>query len=167
MTGEGVTIVHEYFLNRYDHGADSTLSFLCDDTGRVLGHFVEDEYREVKVRGETRIGEGYFEILLRKEGDMNARYAERYPDIHKGMLWLQDVPNFEWIYIHIGNDDDDSLGCLITGSRPNPNYKDGGGTVQSSVDCYRRIYPLIADQLERGERVFIKVRNYNGGKVSG
>ena len=107
--------------------------------------------------GETRIPAGRYEIKLRKAGSIHPRYAEKFPDIHKGMLWLQDVPNFEWIYIHLGNNDDHSEGCLLTGTRPNPDYENGGGGVQDSTSCYLRVYPLMANAIDNGERVFLTI----------
>ena len=95
---------------RYDSGSDSTLSILGIPAEKeFLCYILEDEHRDVKVAGETRIPAGRYEIKLRppEQGNVNAKYMSKFPDMHKGRLWLQDVPGFTWIYIHIGNTDDD------------------------------------------------------------
>ncbi|KKL14000.1 hypothetical protein LCGC14_2520110 [marine sediment metagenome] len=75
---------------------------------RHLCYTLEDEFREIKVSGETRIPSDTYELKLRTEGGLNERYKARFPDIHEGMIWLQNVPNFSWIYLHCGNYDDDT-----------------------------------------------------------
>ena len=64
---------------------------------------------------ETCIPEGEYEIKLRTVGGFNERYTKKYPTMHRGMLWLQDVPGFEYILIHQGNTDEHTSGCLIVG----------------------------------------------------
>lgn len=116
----------------------------------------EDEIRDKKVRGETAIPEGVYEIKLRTEGGMHARYSERY-SFHKGMLWLQGVPNFEWVYIHTGNDDDDTEGCILVGQRPTAPSPGEFGVSHSRL-AYETLYKKVIAAFERGDRVFIAVR---------
>lgn len=122
---------------------------------RFLCATLEDEMRLVKVKGETRIPSGRYEILLRNEGGMTKRYKERFPKIHKGMLWLQDVPNFEYVYIHTGNTDDHTEGCILVGD--SIDYRKGWNG--SSKNAYENIYPLIAHELMVGNQVFIKIED--------
>ena len=76
---------------------------------------LEDEARENKIPGETRIPAGKYEIKLRTEGGHDARYSTRFRGMHKGMLELQDVPEFKYILIHCGNTEEDTAGCLLLG----------------------------------------------------
>src|SRR3989304_4581521 len=101
-------------LHRFSSGNESTLGLLHID-GKFECFIIEDEYREVKVKGETRIPSGTYKILLRKEGGFHEKYLTKYPASHKGMLWLQEVPGFQYILIHVGNTDLDSAGCLLVG----------------------------------------------------
>lgn len=136
---------------------DSTLGVLFNVTNEkreFLCYTLEDEYREQKVMHETRIPSGTYEITLRTVGGFHARYSERFPTIHKGMLWIRDVPGFEWILIHCGNDDDDTSGCLLLGNTQRENVE-SDGFVGSSAAAYRRIYPPIAKAIENGECVEI------------
>ena len=53
---------------------------------------IEDqEQKQGKVRGETRIPEGTYNVSLRKEGGYHAKYTKRYSDIHKGMLCIHNA----------------------------------------------------------------------------
>jgi len=104
-------------LFRYNTTDTDTLGFLMID-GRLACYTIEDTQRAVKVDGQTRIPSGTYQILLRDEGGMTKRYRNRFGDMHRGMLHLQDVPEFSWVYLHVGNTEDDSLGCLIVGDIP-------------------------------------------------
>jgi hypothetical protein len=79
--------------------------------GEFQVYTLEDEDRTVKVFGETRIPNGRYQVKFRNVGGFHERYLKKYgADFHKGMLWVKNVPNFEYILIHVGNDDDDTAG---------------------------------------------------------
>jgi len=121
---------------------------------------LEDEKRTEKVRGETRIPNGVYSVGLRTEGGTYNRYATKRADIgnERGMLHIQDVPNFEYILIHIGNTDDDTAGCLLVGDTVN-NNQTGDGFIGISTDAYKHLYPQVADALEKGEDVTIEYQD--------
>ena len=143
---------------RFSSQKDSTSGLLFDvtDTTRFLCYTLEDERREEKVMAETRIPAGVYSILLRKEGGFHGRYTKKYGDMHKGMLHVQDVPNFKWILIHTGNTDEHTAGCLILGDSQENNVLMKDGFIGRSVQAYKRVYPPIAEALENGEEVTIE-----------
>jgi hypothetical protein len=141
---------------RYCSREDWTLGMLMEDR-TFLCYTLEDEHREEKVMHETRVPAGRYRITLRTEGGTHARYIKKYPDMHKGMLWVRDVPNFKWILIHTGNTDEHTSGCLLTGLTSDSSK----GFIGRSVDAYKAIYPRIAAALENGEDVFITYENYD------
>jgi hypothetical protein len=69
------------------------------------------------------------------------------------MLHILDVPNFKYILIHIGNTDDDTAGCPLTGSYIYSNNIGIGG----STLAYEAVYPEIANAIAAGEDVEIEV----------
>lgn len=104
---------------------------------------MEDTQRAVKVAGKTRIPAGTYKIKLRTEGDLTKKYQLKFPDIHKGMLWLQNVPGFEWVYIHVGNTAEDSEGCILVGNSINWST----GLQGDSVAAYKNLYVLVAHEI--------------------
>ena len=109
----------ELDVMRWSSGSESTLGgfFIREPDRHFLCFTLEDEYHAIKVFGETRIPAGRYRIVLRTVGGNHERYLAKYgPEWHKGMLWLQDVPNFKWILVHAGNTDDDTAGCLLVGN---------------------------------------------------
>lgn len=142
---------------------DCTLGVLFDASGaerEFLCFTLEDEFREQKVRAKTRIPAGRYEITLRREGGFHQRYAQQFPDIHKGMLWVRNVPNFEFILIHGGNDHTHTEGCLLVGDQLTQNIT-RSGFLGSSQQAYRRIYPRIAQAIQAGKKVHITYTDYD------
>jgi hypothetical protein len=140
-------------VQRFPSLEDSTIGGASID-GRFCCFTLEDERREVKVPGETRIPAGTYQIKLRTEGGMHTKYAARFPADHRGMLWLQDVPGFEWIYLHCGVTDDHTNGCILVADTANIE-----GTLARSEQAYRRIYGTISNAILAGEPVSITVED--------
>jgi hypothetical protein len=151
-------------LYRFSSQNESTLGILYivnDETNQkdFLCFTLEDQKREVKVYGETRIPKGTYQIEYRKEGGYHNKYSKRFPSIHRGMLEIRDVPNFTHILLHCGNTDDDTDGCLLVGNVVSQNITKDGFLGQST-DCYKRIYPILADILDSQKHLSIKIINF-------
>ena len=137
---------------------------LKDDTKSTIGTLyvngafecftLEDTFNFPKVYGKTRIPDGTYEIKLRNEGGLTKKYAEKYP-YHKGMLWLQNVDNFEWVYIHVGNTADHTDGCILVGEGCMSTT--GDQKVTGSVNAYVKLYKKAIGAFERGEDVTIEI----------
>jgi len=149
---------------RFSSQKDSTNGLLFDVTGgkrKFLCYTLEDEHRDDKVKGETRVPAGTYKITLRTTGGFHARYEKKYGSMHKGMLWVREVPNFEYILIHTGNTDEHTAGCLLVGNSQQANFGSSDGFIGSSGDAYKRIYPAIAAALEEGEEVSITYTDFD------
>ncbi len=91
---------------------------------------------------------------LRTVGGFHEKYLRKFGStFHKGMLWIKNVPGFEYILIHIGNTEKDTAGCVLVGSTRNVVT----GTVGSSEVAYRKLYPVVLAAIQRGEKVTISV----------
>lgn len=138
-------------LNRERQLRDATIGTLS--VAGVECYTLEDIARTKKVYGETRIPAGSYEIKLRTVGGFHERYSRIFGDWHKGMLWLQDVPEFEFILIHMGNVARETHGCVLVGETVQ------GNEIRRSRDAYRRVYPVIRDALVEGTQVIIEVND--------
>ena len=136
-------------------GKDATNGLLFID-GIFECYTLEDQYQAVKVMHETCIPEGTYDIEFRKTGGFHAKYSERYGADHYGMLWLQDVPGFEYILIHTGNSDEHTSGCLIVGDTQQDLDVNFNGMVGSSRNAYVKLYEKVAKQLLIGNKVTIE-----------
>ena len=151
---------------RFSSQKDSTNGILFDITNgrKFLCYTLEDEHRDVKEYGETRVPAGTYNLSLRKVGGFHERYKKKYGAFHKGMLQVMDVPNFEYILIHTGNTDEHTAGCLLLGDTQTNNQISKDGFIGSSGQAYKRIYPKIADALEKGDCVKITYIDYDAVK---
>ena len=124
--------------------------------GKFVCYTMEDEYRKVKVPGETRIPAGRYRIKLKLDSSKTARYIELFGrTFHKGMLWLQDVPGFLGVLIHIGNTEKDTEGCILVGTE---KYE-SEAKIGNSTAAYKKIYPIIADAIIAGKEVWIEIKD--------
>lgn len=122
--------------------------------GEFMCYTLEDERREVKVPGETRIPEGHYPIKLRKEGGFHLRYTRKFgPAFHHGMLHVTQVPGFDLVLIHIGNTDRDTAGCILVGKTVDKER----GFLGSSTEAYRDLYREVINHLLKGEEVMLHV----------
>lgn len=146
----------------------STISDVLID-GKFICYALEDKTRgpnEPHPQGATSIPYGEYQVHFRQEGGMYFRYRDRFKDIRqeRGILHLYNIKDNKYdkwyafpgvlagacVYIHCGNTDADTLGCLLLG-----NVKETD-KVTGSWDAYKLFYVLVADALEKNETVTIE-----------
>ena len=150
---------------RTQFGADATNGMLFID-GVFECYVLEDEVRDVKVMHETAIPLGEYEIKYRTVGGWFTREKARYDKKFgagwfKGMLELQDVPNFTYVLIHSGNTDESTSACLLLGNTQQDLDMGKDGFIGSSRLAYESFYPKVRDALDAGEKVTIRYSNIN------
>lgn len=134
---------------RFGLGQRSTLGRLYID-GKPACYTLEDARRKVKVHGQTCVPEGTYDLRVREVGGFSARYAARFRDIHKGMIEVTNVPNFGDILVHMGNDHEDTSGCLLLGTSVLCT-PEGEFIVLGSGKAYRAWYPAMIEGVLRGD----------------
>lgn len=134
-------------VERIVSDTDTTVSAIFVD-GRFACFGLEDEYREDKLAGETRIPAGHYRVIVRRHGGFHERYERKFA-FHRGMLEIAAVPRFTDILIHIGNTDDHTAGCLLVGT--GATCRPGDMSIQSSVEAYTRLYGQVIDAAERND----------------
>ena len=117
----------------YDNGKATVSAIYINNKLQCWG--LEDEFRDInkKVKGETRVPEGEYDVVFRKEGGHHTRYSKMFGANHHGMLHIINVPNFQFILIHVGNTEADTAGCLLVGDSANSNC-----TVSASTQAYQK-----------------------------
>lgn len=148
---------------RYSSTDESTIGALFDVTkGRkFLCYTLEDPPQIEKIPGRTRIPAGTYDMRLRSEGGFHRKYTLRFgKSFHKGMLHIQNVPNFKWILVHCGNTQEDTSGCLLLGD-VSYNNTIKNGLISQSESAYHRIYPILADHLIKDGIITITYVDYD------
>lgn len=139
-------------VKRIKQGNNSTLSEIYIDD-EFFGYGLEDSVRDVKIKGSTAIPSGSYKLGLNTYSAMNARYKRKFPDMHRGMIEVQDIPNFKYVYIHIGNYFSDTEGCLLVGEYF--KFYDGDYAVYDSTKAYVRLYEMLVEAVAKGGAVLI------------
>lgn len=155
----------EFILQRINDNRKSTVGVLLkkvvsgQETKTVLQSYtLEDEYRSEKVMHETRIPAGFYELaIMHSETPMTLKYRTKYPWF-KHHIEITKVPGFKGIYIHIGNTDDDSSGCVLLGDAAD-NNSIGDGTITNSTAAFKRFYDIVYAHLAAGGKAFITIRD--------
>lgn len=155
--------------NQYDNFKGITLSVLryIDDGETTLGllfyddeffcYTLEDTYREVKIMEETRIPEGTYEVGFNKaDTKLTLKYRKSRPWF-KYHLHVKNVPNYTGVYIHVGNTNTHTAGCLLVADSITDNNTET--TIYNSKEAFKRLYlklkPLIDDNIP------VRIRYFN------
>lgn len=143
---------------RYNHDEESTQSILSVD-GAFECHVLEDQRQIDKVSGETRIPEGTYEIGFKETlTPLTEKYRAKFNwfDQH---LEIKDVPEFENVYIHIGNSDKHTEGCLLVADRAWNDPNDYNAYQSESTPAFARLYQRITSSLISGEKVTLTIKS--------
>lgn len=141
-------------LERFAKGNSTTAGRLFIDNTFVC-YTLEDSVRAEKIMHKTAIWQGFYELELhRVKTPMTERYRQRFDWFH-WHLKLKDVPEFENVYIHIGNKHTDSSGCVLVGE--SVIYENNEYHLTKSVTAYHSLYKKLFPVLDIGERVVFEV----------
>ena len=140
----------EVYVKRSRQGKNSTLSELYIGGERIC-YVLEDSVREEKIKGSTAIPAGRYKLAFRRLGGMHSRYQKLFPSFHRGMIQLMDVPNFSYIYIHMGNNFADTSGCLLVGNIKRYDKDWDDYEIYESRKAYIPLYKRLAAMMEKGE----------------
>lgn len=142
-------------LVRFSTSPESTLGALIID-GVFECFTLEDTFRFVKRAGHTRIPEGLYEVTLRTVGGTHKDYLKLFPALHKGMLWVRDVPGFTHILFHRGNAPKDTEGCILVGDVAYNNQTNSPYVGRSTL-AYLHFYERVLGAFDREESVSLRV----------
>lgn len=141
---------HPVVIRYSNNGNDSLSLFFINSS--FQHYIIEDEFRTEKVKGETRIPAGIYPLSLRTEGGFHERFInhkdQRIRKMHEGMIWIQNVPGFDFILYHTGNTEKDTEGCLLCGDKINNNVI-APGFLEQSVEAYVRTYPRLLNYIKK------------------
>ncbi len=146
-------------VKRFYDNNESTLGLISID-GQFECFSLEDTFRMNKVAGKSRIPAGVYPLVLREAGGMHNRYKKRFPRFHKGMLWIKNIPNFKFVYFHIGNRHQNTKGCVLTANMALKN-----GTVLQSTDAYTEFYKKVCDGVINGKWSYVIIRDEERVKI--
>lgn len=156
----------EWLLQRYSDNGKSSQGLLFNKANPRLMfcHVLEDEYREVKVAGETRIDSGFFELKIREEDSpLTIKHREEYNDGFD-VPWffyhieIVGLPRHKFCYFHAGNKETHTDGCPLLNDTANNNSIEAGD-MSRSRQATKRFYDIVYPHLKAGKKAFIEIRD--------
>ena len=119
---------------------EATIGELYIDDLR-FSYTLEDAVRDVKIQDETAIPYGTYKVTIERSN----RLGKFYPTLH-------NVPNFQGILIHAGNDENDTKGCILVGYD-----RVGLRRIARSTQAKLDLTAKIQNALDNGEEVWITI----------
>jgi hypothetical protein len=144
-----ITVVRTDFEEKFIRGL-----WYFDDDAEPFCYTCEDIERPVKIKHETAIPYGSYEIKFKNAlTGMTIKYQSKYEDFFSFHLELQNVRNYTSVYIHVGNSQRDTSGCILVG------YGKGGSRypITNSTKAFRDMYIKVSAALHRGEVVTLDI----------
>lgn len=130
---------------------------------------IEDTVRQKKIHGKTAIPYGVYLLKTRFSpkfskyffwSDKNKKLIDAISyfkldnkedyRIHD-LIWLFNIPDYEFVLIHWGNSETDTEGCIVIGTT-----KDSKQVIRSRLK-YQEIYPFIYEQIKLGNK-YIEIK---------
>lgn len=143
---------------RYSDDGKATLGLLFVN-GKFWCDVLEDEFREKKVKGETRIPEGNYKLGIRKaDTPLTIKYRQRY-DWFKYHIEILNVKDFSGIYLHPGRHEGHTDGCPLIGNRITNNRYEKA-LLSDDIRPWKELYLLLYDYLEKGGDVSLWINKY-------
>ena len=132
-------------VERYSHNPDCEISkvYVRDE---FFCYAIEDASRPVKIQNETCIPLGTY--------DLGTRFSPHFsPIFNHDMIWVQNVPDYEFVLIHHGNTILDTDGCLLVGQTVG-TLQTADGVVRDAVltskPTYLNLYAAVIDDIKAG-----------------
>lgn len=154
----------DFILQRYSDNGKSTQGILLEKTSGkpvFFSYVMEDEHRDVKVAGETRIPAGFYELKIRKEDTvLTIKHRASYGAWFKYHIEVTGIKNFSGVYVHSGVSEKHTEGCLLLNDTANNNMIEVGD-MSRSQQAVKRFYEKVYDHLDSGNKAFIEIRDEN------
>lgn len=118
--------------------------YFCDtleDVDRGLSNDMEiNKITSVKVYGKTAIPTGTYSVILSQSN----RFKRILPEI-------LNVPGWSGVRIHSGNKAEDTLGCILVGTRLNEQY------IVNSRETEKKLLSLLQIALSKKDAITLEI----------
>ena len=104
---------------------------------------LEDGLRNVKIAGRTCIPPGEYKLSYRMS-----------PHLKREVVWITNVPDFEYVYLHNGTTTEDTDGCVLVGKAVEHNTENGTRLLYSRKAC-EELEDLLLPRLKTGEEIVL------------
>jgi hypothetical protein len=144
--------MRDFSLTRLQSDGVGTHSRISDGSTAIC-EALELAFHAPKIAGRTRIPSGTYKLGFRARSHFDAVYRERVTragQIYRGMIEIENVPDFSALLFHCGNTIADSEACVLCGNRVvagASGYFIPGG---ESEPAFLRLYAALSAAIAAG-----------------
>jgi len=138
-----------WIIERFSGDAETTIARWYVN-GRLQCFGLEDEFHKTKIKTDTRIPEGIYELGFHQSPKFSPIYG--HPMIH-----ILNVPNYDFILMHPLNDESQTEGCVGPGQYIGHNGQKHV-TINSRV-AYLEMYKILAPLIKSGVKQYVEIKS--------
>jgi hypothetical protein len=141
---------------RYLDDGETTLGLIFL-RNKFFAYTLEDAHNEVKIAKKTRIPAGIYSLDFNKnETELTKKYRSTYGSWFDFHLEIKQIPNYQNVYIHVGNTHDHTDGCILIADGVSAGTSK---SLQYSRNAFERFYKTTSALLKSNEPVNIQILN--------
>ncbi|GAB3022337.1 hypothetical protein GCM10027284_47400 [Cyclobacterium sediminis] len=160
VENDGVASVPEALVTilRYIDDGNTTLGMLFIEK-KFFAYTLEDTHRDEKIPGGTRIPEGHYKLGINENlSPLTQRYRNRF-NWFSYHIEIKEIPNYDKVYVHIGNTHKDTEGCILIADGVNAANPEK--MILQSQKAYERFYKMVYPKINQNEPLTINILNEN------
>jgi hypothetical protein len=143
---------------RYVDDGNTTLGLLFIEK-KFFAYTLEDTHRDKKIPGGTRIPEGHYNLGINENlSPLTQRYRNRF-NWFSYHIEIKQIPNYDKVYVHIGNTHKDTEGCILIADGVNAANPEK--MILQSQKAYERFYKMVYPKINQNEPLTINILNEN------
>ena len=157
-------IQQRLFYTKGNPQGDYSASFIHNEDYSFKSWILEDTHHDTKIAGATRIPAGFYELKLKKEDTPltikhRAAYQTKWFKANPGWFHVEvtGIANYSGVYLHSGNDDAHTLGCLLPAYSLDMSL--ANNQTSKSLLAVDDFYSIVHPLLWKGTKCFIEIRN--------
>lgn len=144
-------------LLRYSHDGITTTGLLYI-SNKFYCYTLEDAIAGTNGAKEFRVPAGTYRLQFRKEETaLTQKYRDKFPAWFTYQIQLVNVPNFQSAYIHNGDDDTGTEGCILVSD--SLSVGDPQTFFSNSQRTYKQLYKYLSELLNQGKAVQIVIHD--------
>lgn len=152
-----------FTLLRYSKANNSSQSLLfvrnsiSDGQPLFFSHVIEDD--DTGAKGDKRIPSGTYTLKIHaSETPKTLIFRKAWPWF-TFFIEVVGIPGFDLVFVHSGNDQKDTEGCLLLNDVMGNNSIQVEKEGSLSNQACKRFYDLVYPMLEKGEKITITVKD--------
>lgn len=153
----------DFTLLRYSKANNSSQSLFFakgmvgDSSPKFFCHVIEDDDQGAK--GDKRIPAGSYVLKIHNAVTPKTEFFRKAMPWFEFFIEVTGIPGFDLVFVHPGNDQQDTEGCLLLNDVMGNNSIQKAKEGSLSQQACKRFYDLVYPRLKAGEKITITIKD--------